>query len=347
MLCHYDSSLAPIKLTRGFASGTQPKPQLQPLVLAPDLKIILPNKLEQQIALRSGPSDRLDNVANYSQLLRSFGELSAELVDLGQCIMLSGSSSSQWRRQQLSQQAESGQAQYQLASGRQFRVWPGQQCSLAPVARRNSQQCSSPGNLAREFNADFALAAQAQVRPSSSASSMADMAAFHHAPFQQARERHFQPSRPSWMRLEERLARDQLEMEQLRAASETDRPTLEEEDEAEAEAEAETLQAVELDPVWTKVSPLDEPSCWLLGAFGPLERPEPRAEGQNKGEKTTARQDGEYAPTTAAATISPSRLSAIQARLAASAAQPTNALHRGDACKALAHFRPDKYRMTR
>lgn len=34
-------------------------------------------------------SDRLDNVANYSQLLRSFSELSGELVDLGRCIMLS------------------------------------------------------------------------------------------------------------------------------------------------------------------------------------------------------------------------------------------------------------------
>lgn len=33
--------------------------------------------------------DRLDNVANYSQLLRSFGELSCELVDLGHCIMFS------------------------------------------------------------------------------------------------------------------------------------------------------------------------------------------------------------------------------------------------------------------
>lgn len=31
---------------------------------------------------------QLDSVPNYSQLLRSFGELSADLVDLGLCIML-------------------------------------------------------------------------------------------------------------------------------------------------------------------------------------------------------------------------------------------------------------------
>lgn len=31
-----------------------------------------------------------DNAANYSQLLRSFSELSSDLVDLGQCIWLSG-----------------------------------------------------------------------------------------------------------------------------------------------------------------------------------------------------------------------------------------------------------------
>lgn len=42
-------------------------------------------------------SDRFDNVANYCQLLRSFGELSTELVDLGYCILWA----SQERRMQL------------------------------------------------------------------------------------------------------------------------------------------------------------------------------------------------------------------------------------------------------
>lgn len=33
-------------------------------------------------------SERLDNIANYSQLLRSFNELSLELVDLAHCVLL-------------------------------------------------------------------------------------------------------------------------------------------------------------------------------------------------------------------------------------------------------------------
>jgi len=39
-------------------------------------------------ALGTNLGDRLDNVANYSQLLRSFGELSGDLVDLGACLTL-------------------------------------------------------------------------------------------------------------------------------------------------------------------------------------------------------------------------------------------------------------------
>lgn len=37
------------------------------------------------------PGDRFDNAADYSQLLRSFGELAAELVDLGFCCLLAQS----------------------------------------------------------------------------------------------------------------------------------------------------------------------------------------------------------------------------------------------------------------
>lgn len=61
-------------------NATRTEHYIQPQSLTP---------INQQLEL----ADRADNVANYSHLLRAFGELSTELVNLGQCIMLAAHAS--------------------------------------------------------------------------------------------------------------------------------------------------------------------------------------------------------------------------------------------------------------
>lgn len=63
------------------------KTQTIPLILKNQQRQTLLNSDQRHNSFAIG--DRLDNVANYSQLLRSFSELSGELVDIGRCIMLS------------------------------------------------------------------------------------------------------------------------------------------------------------------------------------------------------------------------------------------------------------------
>lgn len=105
-------------------------------------------------------SDRLDNVANYSQLLRSFGELSIELVDLGHCIMLVRS----------------------LAAGAPSSVPaptgpldPGR-AHLARAAQPHAQQESANGGAGQRF-----CSSHHRLRPSSSAVSV-ELAACHARP---------------------------------------------------------------------------------------------------------------------------------------------------------------------
>lgn len=92
--------------------------------------------------------DRLDNVANYSQLLRCFGELSADLVDLGLCIMLGQ------RRQQQQDNflVAAGPGNYfhpnELAASSQQLTAPTQRQPAAAVAPAPAPQTTTTGSPA-------------------------------------------------------------------------------------------------------------------------------------------------------------------------------------------------------